>query len=174
MALNARSSDTPDFPRDPLLDRLYAASAREEPPVTLDDAIRAAARREVHARPRPLSARLRAWRTPVSIAALLVLSASLVMLMREEGADQFYHAPPPSVPPLGVAAEAPPGALPQQTSPAAPPPSSQRPTISPSPAPALPDRKLEARERSDKPLQDDASRRAQSMRSGGEPLPSPS
>jgi len=158
MALTAHHNDTPDTPRDPLLDRVYAASAREEPPVALDDAIRAAARREVHARPRPLSARLRAWRTPVSIAAVLVLSASLVVLMREEGADTFYHAPPASVSPPQVAAEAPPAERSQQTNPSPPPSSSQGTTVAPSPA--LPDRKFEAQKRSDKPVQDDGSRQA--------------
>jgi hypothetical protein len=171
MAVNAHHSDTPDTPRDPRLDRLYAASAREEPPVTLDEAIRAAARREVLARPRPLRARFRAWRTPVSIAAVLVLSASLVMLMREEAADPFYHAPAPSAQPAEVATEASPAAPPQQTPPPAP--SSSRPSLSPTPAPAMPERRFEGRERSDKPMQDDASRRAQS-RSSGEPLPSAS
>ena len=75
--------------RDPALDRLYRAGTREEPPAHLDAAILAAARREVGARPRSLSARLRAWRVPVSIAALVVLSVSLVTLVQEEGGEQL-------------------------------------------------------------------------------------
>jgi hypothetical protein len=78
--------------RDPGLDRLYGAAAPEEPPAHLDAALAAAARREVGARPRSLSARLRAWRVPVSIAAVLVLSVSLVTLMEEEGGEA--GAPP--------------------------------------------------------------------------------
>jgi hypothetical protein len=75
--------------RDPALDRLYRAGMHEEPPAHLDTAILAAARREVGARPRPLSARTRAWRVPVSIAALVVLSMSLVTLVQEEGGEQL-------------------------------------------------------------------------------------
>jgi hypothetical protein len=75
--------------RDPLLDRAYRAGAREEPPAHLDAAILAAARREVGARPRSVSARLRAWRVPVSIAAVVVLSVSLGTLVREEGGGKL-------------------------------------------------------------------------------------
>jgi resuscitation-promoting factor RpfA len=75
--------------RDSALDRLYRAGMHEEPPAHLDAAILAAARREVGARPRPLSARTRAWRVPVSIAALVVLSVSLVTLVQEEGGEQL-------------------------------------------------------------------------------------
>jgi hypothetical protein len=69
--------------RDPRLDLLYRDAAREAPPAHLDAAILAAARREVGARPRALSA-LRRWRVPVSIAAVVVLSMSLVTLVKEE------------------------------------------------------------------------------------------
>jgi hypothetical protein len=69
--------------RDPRLDLLYRDAGREGPPAHLDAAILAAARREVGARPRALSA-LRRWRVPVSIAAVVVLSMSLVTLVKEE------------------------------------------------------------------------------------------
>lgn len=69
--------------RDPRLDLLYRDAAREGPPAHLDAAILAAARREVGARPRALSA-LRRWRVPVSIAAVVVVSASLVTLVGEK------------------------------------------------------------------------------------------
>ena len=69
--------------RDPRLDVLYRDASREAPPSHLDAAILAAARREVGARPRALSA-LRRWRVPVSIAAVVVLSMSLVTLVKEE------------------------------------------------------------------------------------------
>ena len=84
-----------DAERDPRLDRLYRETAREEPPARVDAAILAAAHREVGARPRAVSARLRGWRVPVSIAAVVVLSVSLVTVMREEGGGQLE--PPPSV-----------------------------------------------------------------------------
>jgi hypothetical protein len=82
--------------RDPRLDRAYRAGAREEPPSHLDAAILAAAHREVGARPRPLSARLHAWRVPVSIAAVVVLSVSVVTLMREEGGGTLDQAQRPA------------------------------------------------------------------------------
>jgi hypothetical protein len=87
--------------REPGLDRLYHAAGREEPPAHLDAAILAAARREVGARPRPLSSTLHRWRVPVSIAAVVVLSVSLVTLVREEGGEQLMQAPPlaPAQPP---------------------------------------------------------------------------
>ena len=87
MALKEHTPGTPaGSERDPLLDRAYRGAATDEPPARLDAAILAAARREAGARPRPLSAVLRAWRVPVSIAAVVVLSVSLVTLVREEPA----------------------------------------------------------------------------------------
>jgi hypothetical protein len=116
--------------RDPRLDRAYRAGAREEPPAHLDAAILAAARREVGARPHAVSARLRAWRVPVSIAAVVVLSVSLVTLVREEGggkleqpgavdlytrSDQAASVPPAA---MSEAAKAPARATPPAVAPA--------------------------------------------------------
>ena len=74
--------------RDAGLAALYRAAAREEPPPVIDDAVRAAARRAVASRPRiaglPLS---RSWRVPLSIAAVMLLSVSLVTVMREEAPE---------------------------------------------------------------------------------------
>ncbi|MGH8703354.1 MAG: hypothetical protein ACREVR_19555 [Burkholderiales bacterium] len=83
--------------RDPRLDRLYRAAAREAPPARLDAAILAAARREVGARPRTLAATLRSWHVPASIAAVVVVTVSLVILVKEEGGEQIVQAPPPTV-----------------------------------------------------------------------------
>lgn len=94
----------PQEDRDPRLTRLYRAASGEEPPARLDAAILAAARREVGSRPRAVGSFLRAWRMPVAIAAVIVLSVSLVTLMMEEGGDPVSEAPPPVAPP---AAEAP-------------------------------------------------------------------
>lgn len=101
MALNSGN----DREHDELLAKRYREAANESPPARLDAAIRAAARREAGAGPRPLS-RLRAWRVPVSLAAVLVLSATLVLMMREEGADRLETAVEP-VPPRAVAPERP-------------------------------------------------------------------
>ena len=82
-----------DIARDAKLTALYREAARDMPPPALDAAILAAARREVGARPRPAGFSFaRAWRGPLSVAAVVVLSVSLVMLMREEAPDVV--APP--------------------------------------------------------------------------------
>jgi hypothetical protein len=103
----------PDMERDPQLSALYRAGSDAGPPSALDDAIRAAARREVSAGPRRTAARR--WRLPLSLAAVLVLSVSMVTLMREQGADspQTLLLPPADVQ-LRSAEKAPAGpALPQ-------------------------------------------------------------
>jgi len=82
--------------RDPGLDRLYRATWREEPPARLDAAILAAAHREVGARPRTQPHALRRWQVPVSIAAVVVLSVSLVTMVREEGGEHLMQAPAPA------------------------------------------------------------------------------
>jgi len=70
---------------DARLAAVYRAAAREEPPPALDDAIRAAARRAVSTRPRRVSSPfIRSWRVPLSIAAVMLLTVSLVTVMREE------------------------------------------------------------------------------------------
>jgi len=95
MALNERNAGgvNGDAERDPRLDRLYREAAREAPPAHLDAAILAAARREAGARPRSVSSTLRRWHVPVSIAAVVIVSASLVVLVREEGGEQIVQAP---------------------------------------------------------------------------------
>lgn len=72
--------------RDPELASAYRAGAQAMPPAHLDDAIRAAARREVAAGPRRTG--VRRWAVPASLAAMIVLSVSVVTLMREQGADR--------------------------------------------------------------------------------------
>jgi hypothetical protein len=85
---------------DPRLERLYREAAREGPPAHLDAAILAAARREVGARPRASSYVLRRWHVPVSIAAVVVVSVSLVILVREEGGERIgeIRRPPAAAP----------------------------------------------------------------------------
>lgn len=72
---------------DPQLAGLYRTAAGENPPGRLDAAIQAAARRAVGARPQAAGASwLRAWRVPLSIAAVLVMSVSMVTLtVRQKG-----------------------------------------------------------------------------------------
>jgi len=90
MALNERGTRADSGrERDAAIDRAYAAAPLEEPPAALDAAILAAAHREVHARPRPAASYARRWQVPVSIAAVVVLSATLLVQMRNEGLDRL-------------------------------------------------------------------------------------
>jgi hypothetical protein len=109
MALNGRNASDAngDAERDPRLDRLYREAAREAPPAHLDAPILAAARREVGARPRSLTSTLRRWHVPVSIAAVVIVSVSLVVLVREEGGEGIVPAPVPAVAPPAGQADAP-------------------------------------------------------------------
>ncbi len=132
--------------RDPQLDAAYRAGAESAPPARLDDLIRAAARREAGSGPRPLAVRRR-WQMPLALAAVLVLSVSVVTTMREQGADRLDQ-PLPAInhggsdgntenkQPAAKAevmgeAVAPPAAAPATASPA-------RPTMAPAQAPAEP------------------------------------
>lgn len=86
MALNEHGTGSANggAERDPRLERLYREAAREAPPAHLDAAILAAARREVGSRPRSLASALRRWHVPVSVAAVVVVSVTLVILVRDE------------------------------------------------------------------------------------------
>jgi hypothetical protein len=62
----------------------YKQIALDLPGVDIDSAILAASRREVNARPKPVGAEgWRKWQMPFSIAALLVISASLTLTMTD-------------------------------------------------------------------------------------------
>jgi len=83
-------SETPpsDVQRDPQLARIYRAASADAPSAELDAAILAAAHRAVGAKPRSTGhSFIRSWRGALSAAAVIVLSASLVIVMREEAPD---------------------------------------------------------------------------------------
>ena len=89
--------------RDAALTQAWHEASRDEPAPALDDAIRAAARQAVHARPRPagVSPFGGRWRVPLSVAALVVVSATVTLLVAERdrhgtGALQDQAAPPPA------------------------------------------------------------------------------
>jgi hypothetical protein len=108
------SEPAADPDREPRLDAAYRAGAAEAPPSRLDAAIRAAARRAAGNRPRPLAGSRR-WRLPFAMAAVLVLSVSLTLMLREQGAGRLdtsmpaAQTPPPATvrPGPPAAAEAP-------------------------------------------------------------------
>jgi len=73
----------------------YRALGEERPPQALDDAILAASRRAVGAGPRRAgTSRVRRWALPVSIAALVVLTMSLVVRIQLERPDLETALPP--------------------------------------------------------------------------------
>src|SRR5262249_1114544 len=69
--------------------RAYRGLPREEPPQRLDDAIRAAARREAESRPAPLVAPTgrRRWYFPVAAAAVIVLAVAVTSQVEREQAQ---------------------------------------------------------------------------------------
>ncbi len=78
-----------ELEHDPQLAAAYRAGSQEQPPAHLDAAIRAAARREVGAGPaRGGTTPVRVWGVPLSLAAVVVLSVTVVLMMREEGMDR--------------------------------------------------------------------------------------
>jgi hypothetical protein len=103
----------PDL-RDPHLDRAYRELPREEPPVEVDERIRAAARRAVGARPQSLAARRRSWvsrwSVPVSLAASVVIVATLTLMIQDEHRPMDDVAPARAPAPSAVEPAAPPPA----------------------------------------------------------------
>jgi len=85
-----------DMEHDPQLAADYRFAAEEMPPAALDERIRAAARREAGAGPRR-QPRRSAWQVPVSLAAVVVLSVTVVLMMRDEGIDRVEPDLPPPV-----------------------------------------------------------------------------
>ena len=73
----------------------YREAAREEPPAAVDEAILAASRRAVQSRPRliPMT-----WFRPLSIAAVVVLSAALIITVQRDEKGAALSASPPPVP----------------------------------------------------------------------------
>lgn len=84
--------------RDTALEKLYRAQAQELPPSHIDEAILAAAKREIGAGPISLAKKKGLWKTlrwPAAVAAVLVLSLSLVSVMPP---DELYDSQREAVP----------------------------------------------------------------------------
>jgi len=69
---------------DKQISALYQKASAEQPPEHLDNAILAAAKREVRAKPRAVSPFSTRWTLPFSLAAVVVLSVSVVTLVQKE------------------------------------------------------------------------------------------
>jgi hypothetical protein len=97
-------NDIPDSERDAKLSSVYRAAATDEPPLSMDDAIRASARRAVAARPRAVGRPfIKRWQRPLSAAAVVVVCVSLVTIMRDEG-GVLRQTPQPELPASSAAA----------------------------------------------------------------------
>lgn len=97
---------------------LYRQSANEQSPAHLDEAILAASRKAVSARPRPAAPFSGRWQLPVSLAAVLIVTVLLVPLLQEEPHEKEKHdaaTPVPStVMPYDTDVSAPPAAMRQE------------------------------------------------------------
>ncbi|MGE5816765.1 MAG: hypothetical protein ACM37Z_02000, partial [Deltaproteobacteria bacterium] len=90
---NSRTRRTLDDPRSELLSRAYrdaVETAAAEPPRSVDDAVRAAAHQAVEPHPQSteaagLRASFRRWRTPLALAATLLLAVGIALRVYKSG-----------------------------------------------------------------------------------------
>lgn len=92
------------------LSRLYRAGAREEPPAWLDAKVLAEAKLTAPAQSRRRAFAAARWGAPLALAAVLVLSVSLVMLVGTDDPGTGAHVTPAPRPATPLSAEAPPPA----------------------------------------------------------------
>lgn len=83
--------------RDEELSRLYRETPAAEPPQSLDAAILAAARRAVQAAPRRRPG-WRAWAVPMSVAATVLVTATLTLMVQQEQERAATEAAPALAP----------------------------------------------------------------------------
>jgi hypothetical protein len=95
MAKQKSTNDTRDdlLPGEEALARSYRRAAREAPPAALDAKILAHARQAVEPAP-ARSALARRWAVPVSVAALVVLSLTVVLQFTPQDPLDYYDAAP--------------------------------------------------------------------------------
>lgn len=77
-----------DSINEDIVSQTYKKVPVDNPPPALDAAILAASRREVHSRPQSLIAK---WKVPVSIAAVLTLSVSVIFTMYDEYGPSIWQ-----------------------------------------------------------------------------------
>jgi len=90
--------DDSHAPHDARVSAGYRALGEDSPPQALDAAILAASRRAVGAGPRRAGFSVRRWALPVSVAAVVVLTMSLVVRVQLERPDLETAAPIPAAP----------------------------------------------------------------------------
>jgi len=130
-----------DF-RDEQLSRLYREADRIEPPRALDAAILAAAREAVKPAP-PRRAWWQAWTLPMGVAATVVLTVTLTLMVQQEQERPMSEAPPTQGAPATAPQEKPDAAADLAGKPAAPREAKQEavkreaegPAVDPAPAP---------------------------------------
>jgi len=130
-----------DF-RDEQLSRLYREADRIEPPRALDAAILAAAREAVKPAP-PRRAWWQAWTLPMGVAATVVLTVTLTLMVQQEQERPMSEAPPTQGAPATAPQEKPDAAADLAVKPAAPREAKQEavkreaegPAVAPAPAP---------------------------------------
>ena len=130
-----------DF-RDEQLSRLYREADRIEPPRALDAAILAAAREAVKPAP-PRRAWWQAWTLPMGVAATVVLTVTLTLMVQQEQERPMSEAPPTQGAPATAPQEKPDAAADLAGKPAAPREAKQEavkreaegPAVAPAPAP---------------------------------------
>lgn len=128
--------------RDERLSRLYRESDRIEPPPALDAAILAAAREAVKPAP-PRRSWWQAWTLPMGVAATVVLTVTLTLMVQQEQERPMSEAPPTQGAPATAPQEKPDAAADLAVKPAAPRKAKQeavkreaeRPAVAPAPAP---------------------------------------
>ena len=104
--------------RNSALQRRWRDQQRDEPPASLDASLRAAARESVSSKPRSPASFASRWRVPLSIAAIVVVSTTVTVMVAEERA----HLPDASLERAPAASssqpphEAPPAEVEPQTS----------------------------------------------------------
>lgn len=120
--------------RDEQLSRLYREADGADPPAALDASILAAARAAVPAAPSRRRAWWQSWTLPMSIAASVVVTVTLTLMVQQEEAERALgEAPEAQRAPATVAAEKPDAA--GLAARPAPPAATPKPAPSPTPAP---------------------------------------